>query len=562
MLTSLRLRDFAIAADLQLDLSGGFTVITGETGAGKSILIDGLRLLLGGRASDKVVRAGAERAVLEATFDARAQPSVLNTLRERGVEVEDGELVVRRIIPRSGNRRAWINGMMMTATDLRAVLGPLVDLSTQHQQNRLLDRRSHLSLLDAMAQLDDERASYETQWRAWRDMASRQQELRAQLQAHDERRDYLQFCVAELAEAEVQPGEVTSLDQRARRLRSAESLVQTAMAAWGALADEGGARDAMASQQRALGRAAEQDEELTALSERYQGLMAEVEELSNDLQRYAERVELSPEALHETEERLSRVIELIRKYGGDEDSLFERWRGFERELEAQHLDVAELERVEQELPELAERVRQSASRLSAARAHAAQDVRGRVETVIHALAMDKATFEILLEPLDEPGADGVDKVTFMLASNPGEPAQPLSKVASGGELSRVLLGLKRACADVDPVGTCVYDEVDAGLSGRTGVVLGRFLRDLGTKQQVLCISHLPQVAAAADHHVMVRKSTHLDDAGERTTSNAAVLGQAEQRQELARMLAGDSADADGLRLADELVNRQRRATIH
>ncbi|HAN30395.1 MAG TPA: DNA repair protein RecN [Myxococcales bacterium] len=562
MLTSIRLRDFAIVADLQLELGPGLTVMTGETGAGKSIVLDGLELILGGRASDKTIRAGAQRAIIEAAFNVSKRPKVVAAARQRGIEVEDNQLVVRRIINRSGARRAWINGMMVTAKNLKEVLGPLVDLSTQHQQNRLLNRRYHLELLDAMAGLETSAAHYGEEFGRWRALVQRQAELRGQLQAHEQRRDYLQFCVDELQTADIQPGELDLLDQRARKLRAAESLVEVAMSAWGALGQEGGARDVLAQQQRPLERAAVDDLELGELATRMSGLIAELDELAGDLERYGRSVQLSPEQLHETEERLNRIVNLTRKYGGDENSLFERLRQFEDELTSQEHDNEELERIGAQLPEFEEAVRLSAQKLSAARHEAALEVQVKVEGVIHALAMDKARFTIAVQEQPELTADGIDRVSFMLASNPGEPAQPLVDVASGGELSRVLLGLKRACVAVEPVSTCVYDEVDAGLSGRTGIVLGRFLRDLGARQQVLCISHLPQVAAAADHHVAVEKTTVVEATAQRTISEATLLNPAEQRQELARMLAGDATDSDGLKLADELLIRQRRDVIH
>ncbi len=556
MLTALHLRDFAIAEDLELTFGPGLTVITGETGAGKSILIDALGLLLGGRASERVIRAGASRALLEARFDLAEDDEVAREAEARGFELDEGALLVRRSIGRGGARRAWINGSLATAADLRAVAGPLVDLSTQHQQNRLLDRRTHLELLDRMAGLLDDRATYRAAWQAWRDATAQRDALRERLQAQAERRDYLTFCLQEIDDAGPVAGETAALDAQARKLRAAEDLVRASMSAYGALAEEGGARDAMAPLARDLDRLAGEDAELAGLSERFDELLSLVDDLAADLERYGQRVDVDPAALAETEERLDLLIGLARKYGGDEDALLHRRASIAAELAREGDDSERLAELDAALPAMATQVTALAAGLSATRAAAAGTVSLGVEAVISQLGMDKARFIAEVAPTGEPGADGADRVAFLLASNPGEPPHPLTEVASGGELSRVLLGLKRACAEADPVATCVYDEVDAGLSGSTGLVLGRFLRELGARQQVLCISHLPQVAAAAHAHVHVSKEVRGDEDDARTVSNAAVLSAPGRADELARMLGGVD-DPTALAHAQRLLSQQQ-----
>ncbi|MCO4762196.1 MAG: DNA repair protein RecN [Myxococcales bacterium] len=560
MLTALSLRDFAIAEQLELSFGPGLTVITGETGAGKSILIGALQLLLGGRASERVIRAGASRALLEAQFSLADEPEIAAIATERGFELEEGVLVVRRSIGRNGARRIWINGSLATVADLRAVAAPLVDLSTQHQQNRLLDKATHLELLDRMAGLLDDRKNYADAYSNWRDEVREYDDLRSKQQQQAERRDYLTFCVDEIEAAATRPGEIEELDTEARKLRAADELVRASLGANSALMDDGGARDLIAPLSRDLARAAEADPALGLLANRLDEVVALVDDLASDLERYAQRVDVDPRLLQEKEERLDLLLGLARKYGGSEEALHERVDAMRAELAREGQDASRLEQLERDLPAMETAVRQQALVLRTARQEAAGGIGDGVEAVIGQLGMEKARFAADVQPLpdDRLGPDGADRVQFVLASNPGEPAHPLTEVASGGELSRVLLGLKRACADADPVSVCVYDEVDAGLSGTTGVVLGRFLRELGDRQQVLCISHLPQVAAAAHQHIHVSKRVVMaSDDTERTVSEALTLGETDRRDELARMLGGGPADATAAAHALQLMSQQR-----
>ncbi len=560
MLTTLRLRDFAIAEDLELTFNSGLTVITGETGAGKSILIGALDLLLGGRASERVIRAGAQRTVLEAQFDLAASPWVRAEAEIRGFEVEDDVLIVRRSIGRGGARRIWLNGALATVTDLRAVVGPLVDLSTQHQQNRLLNKATHLELLDRMAGLLPTRATYRTTWTAWREALSERAALQERQRAQGERRDFLSFCLDEIDAAATRVGEVAELDVAARRLRAADELVQSSLGAHAALLEDGGARDLMAPLSRALSRAAESDPALAALAARMDEVVSLVDDLGSDLERYAQTVDVDPQRLAETDDRLTLLLGLVRKYGGSEEALHQRRDAMAAELRREGEDAGRLAELDSQIPALAAETARLADVLSVARQGASGQIGVGVESVISQLGMDKARFcaEVVALPNGEFGADGRDRVAFLLASNPGEPPHPLTEVASGGELSRVLLGLKRACAEADPVSVCVYDEVDAGLSGSTGVVLGRFLRELGDRQQVLCISHLPQVAAAAHHHVHVHKDVVRDgDDIERTVSQAITLSEERRRGELARMLGGGPDDPTAAAHALQLLSQQR-----
>ncbi len=543
MLTALRLRDFAIAAGIDLELGPGLTVITGETGAGKSILIDALGLLLGGRGNERVVRAGAELAELEARFDGVSDPLVLAALRERGLEPEDGMVLVRRTIGRNGTRKAWIQGRMASSADLRAVVGPLVDLATQHQQNRLLDRRAHLEILDRAGGLQADVASYQRRYAAYAACRAGLAALTEQQRAAEERRDYLQFCADELAQAAVRPGELAALEADVRRLRAAESLLRIGTQTEAALTGDGGARDALAGLPRDLERARRDDPALADFSGRIHDILALIDEAASDLGRWAESVRRDPERLSKAEARMDRLIGLQRKYGGSEEALLQRQAAIDAELEQGAVSTAQLQALQAQLPGLKTEVTAAAQALSAARTAAAEALQRDVEAVLAELGMAKARFSVELRPEDdgEPGPDGQERARFLLQSNPGEPAQGLVEVASGGELSRVLLGLERAASRSAGAATAVYDEVDAGLSGSTGVALGRFLAEVSLHQQLLVISHLPQVAAAADHHLHVSK---IERDG-RTESRVQVLDRESRLHELARMLGAGESEAAG-----------------
>lgn len=558
MISAMHLRNFAIAASVDLEFGPGLTVITGETGAGKSILVDALGLLLGGRGHERVVRAGAEQAELEARFDAVRDADTLAALAERGIELDDGSLVVRRTIGRNGTRRAWINGRMATGADLRAIVGPLVDLSTQHQQNRLLDRKAHLGILDRAAGLGDALAAYRDVWGRWRACRDEVHDLRTRIQKAAERSDYLRFCAAELEEAGLEPGETARLDAEVRKLRAGESLLRVASTALAALSDDGGARDILAGLPRELERSRRDDETLADFAGRVHDIIGLIDELASDLERYADSVGRDPARLAKAEERLDRLHALARKYGGNEAAMLERQVAIAEELRAGDIGEDRLHALERSLPALERAAIEAAAALTQARSAAAATLSAEVEAVIGALGMEKARFRVAIETVEGglPGPDGLDKVQFLLQSNPGEPAQGLVEVASGGELSRVLLGLERAASRTGGAPSAVYDEVDAGLSGSTGIALGRFLAELGRHQQLLVISHLPQVAAAADQHLHVHK---VEKDG-RTESGVAHLDDAGRLRELARMLgAGDAATGTALQHAGALLHEAQIA---
>jgi DNA repair protein RecN (Recombination protein N) len=559
VLSSLRLRDFAIAADVEIEFGPGLTVVTGETGAGKSILIDALGLLLGGRSHERVVRLGAEAAELEARFDDVDDAEALAAAAARGIEADEGAFVVRRVIG-AKSKRAWINGRMATTADLKAVVGPLVDLSTQHQANRLLERRNHLSILDRSAGLTTDLAAYRVCHASYRLLRDERDALATHLAEAAQRRDYLSYCATELDELSVTVGETTVLEAEVRRLRASEGLLDVSARALSALSDDGGARDILASLPRELERTRRDDATLADFGGRFEEIVALIEDVARDLERYADHVERDPARLERVESRMNDVLTAIRKYGGSESALFARRAAIADELAAEEDGAARLATLDRALPAAERAARTAAVALTAARLSGAATLAAAVEAVIGELGMARARFRVDVRPIDGDGLgpDGQDRVAFMLQSNVGEPAQGLVEVASGGELSRVLLGLERAASRIGGAPTAVYDEIDAGLSGSTGMSLGRFLAELGATQQLIVISHLPQVAAAADQHLHVHKA----ERDERTETDVTMLDDAGRLRELSRMLgAAELASDTALRHAQALIDEQRGSRL-
>jgi len=534
VLTYLRVRDLAIVGEAVLEFGPGLTAITGETGAGKSLLVGALDLLLGGRATGKLVRRGAERAEIEAQFDGVTESGSLAALAERGIEVVDGVVIVRRVIGTKGSRRAFINGRLATASDLREVVGPLVDLCGQHQHARLLSPERQLDALDRFAGLDMRRGQYKTVWQAWRDLADELQRVAADTEERRQRRDFLQFCATELAEAGVEAGETERLENEARRLHSAHELLATAGEATRALTDEHGIRDALSPIARQLADGARLDGNLAALSARTDEVIAQIDELAADLERYMDAIDLDDERRAEVDERLAEPHRLARKYGGNETALLQRQSAIEDELHGQVADDERLERLQVEVPRLLEEVTNAAAQLTERRIAAGKGLARGAGDVLSALGMPGAALDVAVAPLNAPGPNGGDRVVFQLSSNRGEIAQPLRDVASGGELSRVFLAIERACAPPDSRATMVFDEVDAGIGGETATVLGRFLAEMAAHEQVICITHLPQVAAFADRQMHVEKR---EESG-RTVSHVRRLHPDERVTEIARMLGG------------------------
>lgn len=550
MLRTLSVANLALVERIELDLGPGLNVLTGETGAGKSILVGALSLVLGGRAQADAIRAGAPEAVVEALLSFGPRHRLAEQLEAYGVEADGGELVVRRVVSRHGRSRVLLNGQLATVSMLQSVLRGGVDLTSQHEHVTLLDSAQHLLILDAFGELGRLRQDVE---RAYEDVFG----YRTSLEALDvdqsdkaRREDYIRFALEEIASVDPQPGELEELEAERRRLRSAHELAAGVRAAEGTLyADEGAVVERVGRVQKELVRLAGFDERLSALTATASGVLAELEELARELGRYGRGVQADPSRLETIDDRVAQLRRLIRKHGGSLEAVLEARTELERELDSlEHEEVRRADLLE--LLGVAEaRLRTAALELSAARQRVKVSLRKSVMAGLRALSMEKTRFEVALTPVDSPGPRGAETVEFLLAANPGEPPRPLRRTASGGELSRVLLAVKRALRDRSEVSTYVFDEIDSGIGGAVADVLGKQLAEVARSSQVVVVTHLPQVAAHADHHFRVFKRV----VGDRSVSQVEPLSGARRVEELARMLGGVAITDTTRALAEELI---------
>jgi DNA repair protein RecN (Recombination protein N) len=565
VLRQLRVRDIAIIEALDLDLTEGLTVITGETGAGKSLLLGAVSLLLGQRASGDVVRAGAERGVVEGLFDLAVHPDAAGLRASLGLDDAEEDLAVSRVLDVAGPRKrdtVRIGGMLSSLTALRAAARDLVDVASQHEQVHLLDEARHLAYLDTFADAAPHRAACAVAVTAWREAAAARKDLEGQAAQRQERLTFLTGAIEEVDDGAWADGEEPRLREELRALSHAVELQEAILGAYERLYE--GDPDVVSELGRIhhdLAGVQRWSPRLAALAARIEAARIELEEAAYELRDEAGRSEPDPGRLDHLQGRLADAERLCRRYGaGDLEDLLVRAAAWREERDR-------LEDLDHEIGRV--RAREEAARAEAlAKAEALHAVRvaaaGRLDAatvdVLARLAMEKATFCTSvdfggLEGLDERGAD---RVRFTLSANPGEPPRPLAAVASGGELSRVLLALKAALADAYPVPIYVFDEVDAGIGGRTGLEVGRMLAALGRRAQVLCVSHLAQIAAYADTHLVIAKDVGSDRA---RVAVSAVRGP-DRVAELARMQGAEPGSKKGLAAAKELLEaatKERRS---
>jgi len=565
MLNALRIQNFAIIDELEVRFGPGFNALTGETGAGKSILVDALHLVLGGRASAEVIRTGCDEATVEALFEGMDLGDRLAAL---GLPTGGGDLLIRRVIHRSGRGRAWINGAMATVGLLEQVCRGLVDISGQHEHVSLLDPQLHLSLLDGYAGLHAQVSRYRE---AYERFAARLAE-RAGLAMDDAERarraDYLSFQIAEISALAPQPGEDEQLSQERRRLAAAGKLRSAAEEAERALySGECAAADQVGAALGRLAEAAAIDPALEPLVASLKAARVELEESSRSLSSYLKRVDADPARLAELDERLEALKRLTRKHGGDLASVLRRLEEMKAELAGVERHAERLAALDQECAELGREALSLARALSHQRRAAADAFAQAVEAELSKLAMAKTRLKVSLEPVAGEGSAaearvegcvltprGLDSCELLITANAGEEPRPLARIASGGELSRVMLAVKRALARTDPVPTYVFDEVDSGIGGAVAEVVGRLLKEGSRERQVLCITHLPQIAACADCHYTVAK--RVKDG--RSISRVEALTAAARTKEIARMLAGVQITPAALKNAEEMLESSSR----
>jgi DNA repair protein RecN (Recombination protein N) len=550
MLTELRIRDYAIIDRLSIRLEPGLNALTGETGAGKSIIVGALSLLLGERASADAVRTGASRAEIEGVFDVADNAGALALLEQHGVEPEDGLLILRREIAAGGRGRAWMNGTAATVSLLREAGAYLVDLHGQHEHQSLLQPSQQRALLDAYADATEQAAEVRRRHDALRAAREHLADLDARVRETEQRADYLRFQLEEIDRAKLKAGEEEELELESRRLSHAGELASLAESIHGELyAAEASVAARLTDVRRALEQLVRIDPSLAEWQETVQGALFGLEELGREMGGYAAGVDNDPARLDEVRRRQDVILRLRRKYGPDLDDVLRTAESARAELAA--LDGASLDRGRLEADAAAARqaLDMAAARLTTSRKAGAKKLAAEIAGALPELGMAAARFEIDLAPLPAVGASGAEDVEFRIAVNAGFEPKPLARVASGGELSRVMLALKTALARLDGIPTLIFDEVDAGIGGRVGNQVGEKLARVAEAHQVFVITHLPQIASRADHHMLVQKA---ERSGTTTTSVESLSGD-DRVRELARLLGGDPGSAVSLEHARELL---------
>jgi DNA repair protein RecN (Recombination protein N) len=539
------LRDFVIVRELDLDLDGGFSVLTGETGAGKSILIDALQLALGARAEAGVVREGAPRADISAEFD--LPPTLAPWLEEAGFETEDS-LLLRRSIDSQGKSRAWINGSPATATQLREVADQLVDIHGQHAWQSLTRADAVRGLLDGYAGVSTQ--PLQQLWQRWRAAQKTLADARAAQDSLQRERERLAWQIGEVQKLAPGADEWDELNTSHTRLANAQSLLEAAQGGLEALQAEDAGATRQLSQAQALLQAQEHVEPLfVELGQVLASSLAQAEDAAHSLHAYMRKTELDPQRLAELDERMSLWMSLARRYKRtppELPGLLASWKQELARLDAA-ADLAALEAAEKKE---AEAYMAEARVLSKARTRAAPQLAKAVTQAMQGLGMQGGRFEVALQKSDQPAASGLEEVAFLVAGHAGSTPRPVGKVASGGELSRIALAIAVTTSRLGTAQTLIFDEVDAGVGGAVAETVGRLMKQLGRDRQVLAVTHLPQVAACADHHLLVAKQS--DSSGPSSTV-AAVQGE-HRVGEVARMLGGERLSGTTLAHAKEMLS--------
>lgn len=567
MLAALRVRNFVLMDALELRLEPGLNVLTGETGAGKSIVVGALSLVLGGRASAEQVRPGADEAEVEALFDARGSERVRAALEASGVAF-DGELVVRRVVQANGRSRAYLNGRLCTAGELASLAPELADVASQHESVALTDPTTHLGYLDRFAGLAAEKAELSALVARLEAVSADARRAREAERDRGEREAFLSFQLQAIDAVGLRPGELEELHAERARLRHADRLHEVARRTEARLdpseGSEGALCDELARLASDLAAAADLDASLEPHARAIEAARAELCEVAREMARYAERVAADPARLAQIEERLFQLEGLLRKHGPTLDDALAARARIAAELESFAGGESRIAELEREAAELLAAAGERARALSAKRKRAAERLAAGIGAELAELGMGGARVVVEVAPLEGEraelavdgarlGRDGIDRVEFLIAPNKGIEPRPLRRIASGGELSRALLALKRVLAESGPAGLYVFDEVDAGVGGAVAHRIGRSIAEVAKHHQVLCITHLAPIAAFADAHFVVRKTSD----GDVTRSALARVQGAERTREIARMLSGAKVGPAAVKAAAELIRSAR-----
>ena len=544
----LHIENIAVIEEADITFDNGFNVLTGETGAGKSIVIDAMGAVLGQRTSRDLIRTGAAKSFVSAIF--RNVP-VLEVLTECGIEPEDGELVLQREIYADGRNTCRVGGRPVTVAQLRRIGCALLNIHGQHDGQQLMDEEQHLGYLDNYGRMGGQLAEYTTHYSALEEIRRKISSLKMDEAEKERRMDTLQFQIKELEKAKLQPGEEEALQQRRSFLRNGERFMSAIEGALWCLSggDEGGgAVSGLREASSSLSGARNLDDQFAQLCGRLDSVYSEVYDIAETLRDMQSAMEFSPHELDDLETRADQLYRLKKKYGATVEDMLAYLDRCREELDRISFASDTVAHLEKELDKLHAKVMEEANKLSVIRKKAAGDLELRIQDELRQLDMPKVRFAICFEE-KAPDATGIDSVRFLMSANVGEELRPISRVASGGELARIMLALKNVLAENESIGTLVFDEVDTGVSGRAAQKVAEKLAQVSRKKQVLCVTHLPQLAAMADTHFSVEKG----ERDGRTYTRVEELDRSRRREELARLTGGSSITEAMLAGAEELI---------
>jgi DNA repair protein RecN (Recombination protein N) len=561
MLEELTIRDFALIERVHVPFKPGLTLFTGETGAGKSILIGAIGFLLGGKADTGLIRSGAEEALVSGVFSLEDSPLAAAWLDERGIAFEESTVIVRRSLRANGRGSIYVQDTPITRADLAVLSSHLIDMHGQREHQSLLKSERHRETLDGFCGLGSELSSYSQKFA---DLVRKRKDFEQMVASEAERAreiDFLKYAIEEIARVNPRIGEDVELEQEEARLSQFEKLSAGIEALRSALSEpQVGALSMLRKARTAAEGASSIDSSIAGATKRLEDAYYELEDVAEDVRHYAESVSFSPERLQSVESRLSELAKLKKKYGGSVEEALQRLEESSSQLERLENWEGDREVLAAEIAASEREVYSMALAISEKRRAGAERLQSSVEAVVRTLGMANARFRIDCRRKDGDGGKavvgqfGIDEVRFAFCANLGEPLRALDEIASGGELSRVMLAVKTAIADSDGIPTLIFDEVDTGIGGEVALAVGQHLAGLSEKRQVLCVTHLASIAARADNHYRVEK----DSSGGRTVTKVRALAPDEREGEIARMLAGDSTGERSLAHAKELVMKLGR----
>ena len=554
MLNQLSIRNVAVIDKLDINLHDGVSVLTGETGAGKSIIIDSINMILGDRANKELVRYGTDKAVVQAVFD--APKSVINILEENDIYVEDETVIITRQVTKEGKSVARINGMVVTLNILREISDRLINIHGQHDNQALLTPIRHITFLDAYADNEEYINRYKDILSKKREIEKKISSLEMDEQEKMQRIDLLEYQVKEIKKASLEKDEEDDLREQRDIYTNAEQITKSVNEAYMNLyeGDEiQSAYDGISIAVNEISQISDLNPQLKSIYDTLNEIMYSLEDTAHEIKEFGETVEFDEQALNEIEERLDLISRLKRKYGNSIEEILEYLKKAESELNDIKLSDERTNELKEELKNITKELKEKGNVLTQRRENAAKVLEENIEKSLHELNMEKSKFKVNIENDGTFYDNGMDKVEFLISTNPGEPLKPLVKIASGGELSRVMLAIKSILADSDGVDTMIFDEIDTGVSGKAAMSIAKKLAVIAKNKQVICITHLPQLTAMADNHYLIQKNTD----GELASTTLKELDEEGRELELARIIDGGEVTELALSHAKQMLENAK-----